>query len=56
MMAVPDANHRGLDCGYNVAMATKCADFSWPEVTKLMSKNRKLDRPFMQRKILVEMI
>lgn len=56
VILAPGAYHGGFNCGYNVAKATNFADFSWPEVGRLASRNKEIERPFMQCTIPVEMI
>lgn len=55
VVIVPSAYHGGFNVGYNVAEVTNFADFSWPEVGRLVPKNKEVERPFIQCAILVDM-
>lgn len=52
----PKVYHGSFKTEYNVAKATNFADFSWPQICRLIAKNREMNCPIGQNTILVEMI
>lgn len=56
LILVPSVYHDRFNTDYNIAKANNFADFLWPDVARIVTRNMEIGRPFMLLIIPIERI